>query len=69
VAVVTALDKVQRLEPRVLVLTGPDKNTLERPYELDLVKGPKDARGQAVKILRSLPAGVHNIDFRNYYIA
>jgi HD-GYP domain-containing protein (c-di-GMP phosphodiesterase class II) len=69
VAVVTALDKVQRLEPRVLVLTGPDKNTLARPYELDLVKAPKDERGQIVKILRSLPAGVHNIDFRNYYIA
>jgi HD-GYP domain-containing protein (c-di-GMP phosphodiesterase class II) len=69
VAVVTALDKVQRLEPRVLVLTGRDKNTLERPYELDLVKTPKDEQGRPVKILRSLPAGVHNIDFRNYYIA
>ena len=68
VAVVTALDKVQRLEPRVLVLTGRDKNTLERPYELDLVKKPKDQQGRPVKILRSLPAGVHNIDFRNYYI-
>ena len=69
VAVVTALDKVQRLEPRVLVLTGPDKNTLEKPYELDLLKAPRDERGAQVKILRSLPAGVHNIDFRNYYIA
>jgi HD-GYP domain-containing protein (c-di-GMP phosphodiesterase class II) len=69
VAVVTALDKVQRLEPRVLVLTGPDKNTLERPFELDLMRGPKDARGNQIKILRSLPAGVHNIDFRNFYIA
>jgi HD-GYP domain-containing protein (c-di-GMP phosphodiesterase class II) len=69
VAVVTALDKVQRLEPRVLVLTGADKNTLDRPYELDLLKQKDLAPDKKVRILRSLPAGVHNIDFRNFYIA
>jgi len=69
VAVVTALDKAQRLEPRVLVLTEPNKNTRKRPYELDLLRKPKDAAGQPIRILRSLPAGVHNIDFRNFYIA
>jgi HD-GYP domain-containing protein (c-di-GMP phosphodiesterase class II) len=69
VAVVTALDKVQRLEPRVLVLTGPDKNTLARPYELDLLKQNLEKQEDRIRILRSLPAGVHNIDFRNFYIA
>lgn len=69
VAVVTAHDKRQRLEPRVLVLTTAFKHALERPYELDLTRKPKDPEGKPIKILRSLPAGVHGIDFRNFYIA
>jgi HD-GYP domain-containing protein (c-di-GMP phosphodiesterase class II) len=69
VAVVTSHDKSQRLEPRVLVLTTPYKHALPRPYELDLTRRPKDDAGKPIRILRSLPAGVHGIDFRNFYIA
>jgi hypothetical protein len=36
---------------------------------LDLTRKPKDPEGKPIKILRSLPAGVHGIDFRNFYIA
>lgn len=69
VAVVTAQDARQRLEPQVLVLTDSGKRALAHPVELVLKRKPKGPDGRPVRIARSLPAGVYGLDFRQFYIA
>ncbi len=67
VAIVLAHNKVRRLEPRVLVLTWPDKSPLATPIERNLFEKPKGADGKPIRILRSVPAGSFGIQMKEFY--
>jgi HD-GYP domain-containing protein (c-di-GMP phosphodiesterase class II) len=68
VAIVVAHNRVRRLEPRVLVLTWPDKSPLAEPIERDLLSQGKTAQGR-LRIVRGLPAGAYGLKLRDYYMA
>jgi HD-GYP domain-containing protein (c-di-GMP phosphodiesterase class II) len=69
VAVVVEHSKVRRLKPRVLVLTGPDKQAAPYPAMLDLLYDPKTAEGDNVFIKRGLAPGAYGLDLRDFYLA
>jgi HD-GYP domain-containing protein (c-di-GMP phosphodiesterase class II) len=68
VAVVIKQNKVRRLQPRVLVICGPDKvpSASFRVMEL-LYQADKDAN--RVYIARGLTAGAYGLDAHEYYLA
>jgi HD-GYP domain-containing protein (c-di-GMP phosphodiesterase class II) len=69
IAVVTAQNRVRRLEPKVLVLTWPDKRPLPQPIERDLMMSKsKGADSRPVRIARGLPAGAFGLKMRDFYI-
>jgi HD-GYP domain-containing protein (c-di-GMP phosphodiesterase class II) len=68
VAIVVAHNRVRRLKPRVLLVTGPDKTPLSRPTPLDLLYAPGGPGGRELAIARSLPPGAFGIDPREYYV-
>jgi len=55
VAIVVAHNRVRRLKPRVLLVTGPDKTPLSRPTSLDLLYCPGRPEGGRARYRRSLP--------------
>ncbi len=67
VAVVVSHNRVRRLEPRVLVLTGADKVPLSEPRELDLFQQSRSAGVKPVRVLRGLPSGAYGLKIRDYY--
>ena len=67
VAVVVAHNRVRRLEPRVLVLTTPEKAPLSAPIERDLLALGRGAAGR-LRIVRGLPAGAYGLTRRDYYM-
>jgi HD-GYP domain-containing protein (c-di-GMP phosphodiesterase class II) len=67
IAVVVAQNRVRRLEPKVLLLTWPDKRPLAHPIERDLFKNGKDASGKQLRIARGLPAGAYGLKLRDFY--
>jgi HD-GYP domain-containing protein (c-di-GMP phosphodiesterase class II) len=67
IAVVVVHNRVRRLEPRVLLLTGPDKAPLAEPVERDLLAQGKSEQGR-VRIVRGLPAGAYGLKLRDYYM-
>ncbi|MDO4905384.1 MAG: HD-GYP domain-containing protein [Lautropia sp.] len=70
VAVVMAHNRIRRLEPRVLVLSAPDKSRLETPQERDLYQESR-SRGRskkALRIVRGLPAGTFGFKLQDYYL-
>jgi HD-GYP domain-containing protein (c-di-GMP phosphodiesterase class II) len=67
VCVVLANNRQRRLEPRVMVLTWPDKRVLPVPVELDLVQPPFEPGGRPLRIVRGLPSGAYGIRLRDYY--
>ena len=67
VAVVLAHNRVRRLEPRVLVLTTPEKTPLGTPFERDLLTRPKDREHRPIRIVRGLAAGAYGLKLRDYY--
>lgn len=69
VAVVLAHNRVRRLEPRVLVLTGPDKSPLAAPFERDLLRRAKDQESGRIRIVRGLAAGAYGLRLHDYYAA
>jgi hypothetical protein len=69
VAVVLAHNRVRRLEPRVLVLTGPDKSPLPAPFERDLLQRAKDQESGRIRIVRGLAAGAYGLRLQDYYAA
>lgn len=69
VAVVLAHNRVRRLEPRVLVLTAPDKSPLPVPFERDLLKRAKDQESARIRIVRGLAAGAYGLRLHDYYAA
>ena len=68
VAVVIKQNKVRRLQPRVLVICGPDKVPSKsfRVMEL-LYQAEKDA--SRVHISRGLAAGAYGLDAHEYYLS
>ena len=69
VAIVVAHNKVRRLKPRVLVVTGPDKTRSPHPAMLDLLYDTKSGGDEPVFIKRGLPAGAHDLDLKDFYLA
>ena len=69
VAVVVAHNKVRRLKPRVLVVTGPDKTPAQHPTMVDLLYDPKLGGDEPAYIKRGLPAGAYGLDLRDFYLA
>ena len=67
VATVLAHNRVRRLEPRVLILTDPDKKPIHEPRPLDLLLQPKAADGTDIKIVKGLPTGAYGLDLRQFY--
>ncbi len=67
VAIVVAHNRVRRLEPKVLVLTWPDKTPLARPIERDLLKQSRTASVR-LRIVRGLAAGAYGLKLRDYYM-
>ena len=68
VAVIIKQNKVRRLQPRVLVICGPDKipSKAFRVLEL-LIQADKDA--SRVHIARGLPAGAYGLNAEEFYLA
>jgi HD-GYP domain-containing protein (c-di-GMP phosphodiesterase class II) len=69
VAIVVAHNKVRRLKPRVLVVTGPDKTRSPHPAMLDLLYENKAGGDDPVYIKRGLPAGAYDLDLRDFYLS
>ncbi|MEO7404613.1 MAG: HD domain-containing phosphohydrolase, partial [Burkholderiales bacterium] len=68
VAIVLQHNRVRRLKPRVLLLTGPDKSPLTKPVPLDLLYAPVGGNGEEITIAHALPAGAYGIDPREFYL-
>lgn len=62
IAVVVAHNRVRRLKPRVLVLTGADHQRLPQPKPLDLLFANADQEGADLRIVRGLAPGAYGID-------
>ena len=69
VAVVVAHNRVRRMKPRVLLLTGPDKSKLSRPTPLDLLYAQPTADQGELVINRALPNGAFGVDATEFYLA
>jgi HD-GYP domain-containing protein (c-di-GMP phosphodiesterase class II) len=69
VAIVVAHNKVRRLKPRVLIVTGPDKTPAAHPTMVDLLYDPKLGGDEPAFIKRGLPAGAYGLDLRDFYLA
>ncbi len=67
VAAVLAHNRVRRLEPRVIVLTAPDKTPLAEPFERDLLQRARPSDGGRIRIVRGLAAGAYGLKLRDYY--
>jgi HD-GYP domain-containing protein (c-di-GMP phosphodiesterase class II) len=67
VAIVVAHNRVRRLEPRVLVLTWPDKAPLAEPIERDLLSS-SGYSSRRLRIVRGLPSGAHGLKLHDYYL-
>jgi HD-GYP domain-containing protein (c-di-GMP phosphodiesterase class II) len=68
ICVVVAHNRVRRLEPKVLVLSNPDKSPLAQPVERDLFKEGKAKDSKPLRIARGLPAGAFGFRLRDYYL-
>ena len=68
VAIVVAHNRVRRLEPRVLVLTWPDKAPLAEPIERDLLAAQRSGNGR-LRIIRGLPSGAYGLKLRDFYLS
>ena len=68
VAVVVAHNKVRRLKPRVLVVTGPDKTPAGYPSLVDLLYDPSAAK-QPTFIRRRLATGAYGLDLADFYLS
>ncbi|HZZ94490.1 MAG TPA: HD-GYP domain-containing protein [Usitatibacter sp.] len=69
VAIVVAHNKLRRLKPRVLVVTGPDKQKLPHPAMVDLLYDPRVGDAENVFIKRGLAAGAYGLDLGDFYLS
>lgn len=69
VGVVIQQNQVRRLQPRLLVLLGPDKTVERFPRTLDLLMQPTTAEGEPYRIAKALPPNAYGIDPTDFYLA
>jgi HD-GYP domain-containing protein (c-di-GMP phosphodiesterase class II) len=69
VAIVVAHNKLRRLKPRVLVVTGPDKKPLPHPAMVDLLYDPRMGDAENVFIKRGLAHGAYGLDLGDFYLS
>jgi HD-GYP domain-containing protein (c-di-GMP phosphodiesterase class II) len=67
VAAVVAHNRVRRLEPKVLVLTRPDKSPLATPIERDLFELGKSSHNR-LRITKGVRMNSFNLSIRDYYL-
>jgi hypothetical protein len=65
VAIVMVQNQARRLQPRVAILTRVDKTQLDEFLIVDLMRQTDGVRRE---ILRTLPAGSHGIDPREFFL-
>jgi HD-GYP domain-containing protein (c-di-GMP phosphodiesterase class II) len=68
-AVVLEQSRPRRLKPKVLVISAPDKTSLEIPFVLDLLHPECDSADRVPYIRRGLPAASFAVDPREYYVS
>jgi HD-GYP domain-containing protein (c-di-GMP phosphodiesterase class II) len=69
IAVVVAHNRIRRLEPRVLVLSTPEKTPLVEPVERDLhAEARRKSEGKPLRITRGLQAGAFGFKLRDFYL-
>ena len=66
-AIVLAHNRVRRLEPKVLLLTWPDKRPLSAPIVRNLFDRPLGTDGKPLRIVRGLSAGAYGLKVRDFY--
>jgi HD-GYP domain-containing protein (c-di-GMP phosphodiesterase class II) len=66
VAIVVAHNRVRRLEPKVLVLTAPDKSPLATPIERDLFEMGKSSKDR-LRISKGLRINSFSLKIRDHY--
>lgn len=69
VGLVVTHNRVRRLEPKVLVLAGADKQPLAAPFERDLMANGQDADGRTLRIARGVADGEYGLGLHDYYSA
>ena len=67
VAVVVAHNRIRRLEPKVLVLTSPDKSPLATPIERDLFELGKSTVNR-LRITKGVRMNSFNLSIRDHYL-
>jgi hypothetical protein len=67
VAVVVAQNRIRRLEPKVLVLTSPDKSPLATPIERDLFELGKSTVNR-LRITKGVRINSFNLSIRDHYL-
>jgi HD-GYP domain-containing protein (c-di-GMP phosphodiesterase class II) len=67
VAIVVAHNPARRLEPRVLVMTAPDKTRLPEPIGRNLLAQDETREGR-LRIRKGLPIGAYGLDLRDYFL-
>jgi HD-GYP domain-containing protein (c-di-GMP phosphodiesterase class II) len=68
VAVVIQQNQVRRLQPRVMVVLGPDKTRNEFPATLDLLNSPTTPDGDVYKIIKAVSADSLGLNADDFYI-
>lgn len=66
-AIIVAHNRTRRLEPKVLILTWPDKQALPEPIARDLSQRTRAGDGKVIRIVRGLAAGSYGLKIRDYY--
>ena len=68
-AVVLEPGRPQRLKPKVLVVSAPDKTPLEIPFVLDLLHGESASADRVPYIRQGLPTASFAVDTTEYYVS
>jgi HD-GYP domain-containing protein (c-di-GMP phosphodiesterase class II) len=68
-AVVLEQGRRQRLKPKVLVVSAPDKTPLEIPFVLDLLHGDGASADRVPYIRQGLPTASFAVDTTEYYVS
>jgi HD-GYP domain-containing protein (c-di-GMP phosphodiesterase class II) len=69
VAIVLEHNRVRRLEPKVLVLTTPEKTILEKPILIDIMRQNHPDKETRISILRGLADGAYGLVCHDFYKA
>jgi hypothetical protein len=69
IAAVVALKPGIRPQPKLVVMTGPDKGPLRQRQPGATRDSEPSGKGASVRIARSLPAGAFGLRLRDYYAA